>query len=215
MGTPSPKSCHSEAATIPPLKRRRPQPCAAGDALALYLPLSPDSVALYLAAVVTGCVVVSVADSFSSEELRTRLDIAGAVGVFTQVRVMLGGRSLENGQKVQCSRSPGLALYVYVHGCCCCMARWGGRRTFWLWQRGRPRDILYRSNPPITMPMNACYAAAPATSGLVPQDVVLRGGKALPLYDKVVRSGSRAVCVVLPAAGGTAGAPVDANGTVA
>ncbi|KAG2449704.1 hypothetical protein HYH02_005232 [Chlamydomonas schloesseri] len=86
-----------------------------GDALALYLPLTPDSVALYLAAVAAGCVVVSVADSFSAEELRTRLDIAKAVGVFTQ-------------------------------------------------------------------------------------DVVLRGGKALPLYDKVVRSGTAAACVVLPAA---------------
>ncbi|KAG2437754.1 hypothetical protein HYH02_011130 [Chlamydomonas schloesseri] len=86
-----------------------------GDALALYLSLTPDSVALYLAAVAAGCVVVSVADSFSAEELRTRLDIAKAVGVFTQ-------------------------------------------------------------------------------------DVVLRGGKALPLYDKVVRSGTAAACVVLPAA---------------
>ncbi|GLC41156.1 hypothetical protein PLESTB_001797100 [Pleodorina starrii] len=86
-----------------------------GDALAVYLPLSPDAVALYLATVVAGCVVVSVADSFSAEELRTRLDIAGAVGLFTQ-------------------------------------------------------------------------------------DVVLRGGKALPLYDKVVKSGTRARAVVLPAA---------------
>ncbi len=63
----------------------RPARRTAGDALALYLPMTPHSVALYLAAVLAGCVVVSVADSFSAEELRTRLDIAGAVGLFTQV----------------------------------------------------------------------------------------------------------------------------------
>ncbi|GIL45918.1 hypothetical protein Vafri_3036, partial [Volvox africanus] len=86
-----------------------------GEAVALYLPMTPHAVCLYLAAVLAGCVVVSVADSFSAEELRTRLEIAGAVGLFTQ-------------------------------------------------------------------------------------DVVLRGGKALPLYDKVIKSGTRARAVVLPAA---------------
>ncbi len=32
------------------------------------------------------------------------------------------------------------------------------------------------------------------------QDVVVRGGKALPLYDKVVQCGTTAAAVVLPAA---------------
>ncbi len=48
--------------------------------------MTPDAVVCYLGVVLAGCVAVSVADSFSAAELRTRLDIAGARGVFTQVR---------------------------------------------------------------------------------------------------------------------------------
>lgn len=58
----------------------------AGDAVALYLPMTADAVALYLALVLAGCCVVSVADSFAAGELRARLDIARAKGLFTQAR---------------------------------------------------------------------------------------------------------------------------------
>ncbi|GFR42552.1 hypothetical protein Agub_g3459 [Astrephomene gubernaculifera] len=78
------------AAHIAACIRRRFEP---GSPLALYLPLSPASAALYLGCVLAGCCVVSVADSFSAGELRTRLALAGAVGVFTQDVVLRGGRA--------------------------------------------------------------------------------------------------------------------------
>lgn len=50
------------------------------------MPLSVEAVVIYLAIVLAGCVVVSVADSFAATEVAARLRIAGAKAVFTQVR---------------------------------------------------------------------------------------------------------------------------------
>lgn len=49
--------------------------------------MGPLAVALYLATVLAGCVVVSVADSFAPAEIEARLRISGAAAVFTQVRL--------------------------------------------------------------------------------------------------------------------------------
>ena len=45
---------------------------------------------LYLGIILAGCVVVSISDSFSEEEIAVRLRISEAKGIFTQVgfRVM-------------------------------------------------------------------------------------------------------------------------------
>lgn len=54
-----------------------------GDRIALFMPLNLDSVASYLGIIKAGMVVVSVADSFSSNELQNRLHIADCHAVIT------------------------------------------------------------------------------------------------------------------------------------
>ncbi len=54
-----------------------------GDALAVVLPMTPLSVALYLGIIWAGCEVVSIADSFAPPEIASRLRIASAKMVFT------------------------------------------------------------------------------------------------------------------------------------
>jgi acetyl-CoA synthetase len=65
-----------------------------GDRLALCMPMTVESVVIYLSIVLSGCVVVSIAESFAAEEIATRLKIAGAAGCFTQEAIMRGGRAL-------------------------------------------------------------------------------------------------------------------------
>jgi acyl-coenzyme A synthetase/AMP-(fatty) acid ligase len=71
---------------------------SAGAALAIALPLTVDAVVLYLAVILAGCVVVSIADSFSAAEVDTRLRISGAVAIFTQV----GGGEAHEGLRDRC-----------------------------------------------------------------------------------------------------------------
>jgi acetyl-CoA synthetase len=55
-----------------------------GNAIAIALPMTVEAVAIYLGIIKMGGVVVAIADSFSSEEIATRLQIANTVAVFTQ-----------------------------------------------------------------------------------------------------------------------------------
>ncbi len=65
-----------------------------GDAIACYLPMTVESVAIYIGIVRAGCVVVSIADSFAPDEVEKRLRIADARGIFTQDVVLRAGKSL-------------------------------------------------------------------------------------------------------------------------
>jgi acetyl-CoA synthetase len=65
-----------------------------GDALAIIMPMTAESVAIYLGIIKAGCVVIGVADSFRPKEIAARLSLAGAVGVFTQDVMLRGGKSL-------------------------------------------------------------------------------------------------------------------------
>lgn len=67
--------------------------CHPGDAVALVLPMTADAVAAYLGVVLAGCAVVSIADSFSPQEIRVRLRIAKARLVITQDVVRRGGKA--------------------------------------------------------------------------------------------------------------------------
>ena len=61
-----------------------------GDAIAVFMPMTHLSVAIYLGIVQAGCAVVSIADSFAPPEIATRLQVAQAKAVITydhQVRV--------------------------------------------------------------------------------------------------------------------------------
>ena len=55
-----------------------------GDAIGVCLPMTAESVAVYLGIVKAGCVVVSIADSFAPDEIATRLKLAHVKAVFTQ-----------------------------------------------------------------------------------------------------------------------------------
>lgn len=55
-----------------------------GDAIGICMPMTPEAVAIYIGIVKAGCVVVSIADSFSSEEIAARCKLAGAKTIFTQ-----------------------------------------------------------------------------------------------------------------------------------
>jgi acetyl-CoA synthetase len=65
-----------------------------GDALAIYMPMNVEAVTIYLAIIRAGCVAVSIADSLAPREIATRLQLAGAVGIFTQDVALRGGRRL-------------------------------------------------------------------------------------------------------------------------
>lgn len=52
-----------------------------GDAIAMVLPMHVEAVIAYLAIVLTGCSVVSIADSFAAGEIAKRIRIAGAKAV--------------------------------------------------------------------------------------------------------------------------------------
>ncbi len=64
-----------------------------GDALAIMMPMTPECVAIYLGILWAGCAVVSIADSFRPKEVAKRLELSGAVGIFTQDVIRRGGKS--------------------------------------------------------------------------------------------------------------------------
>lgn len=55
-----------------------------GDAIGIVMPMTPYAVAIYLGIIKMGGIVVSIADSFSSDEIAVRLNIANTKAVFTQ-----------------------------------------------------------------------------------------------------------------------------------
>lgn len=77
-----------------------------GDAVAVAMPMTAWAVAIYLGIVRAGMVVVSIADSFAPEEIRTRLRIGGARLVFTQDVVIRSGRKLPMYEKLLASDAP-------------------------------------------------------------------------------------------------------------
>jgi len=63
-----------------------------GDAIAVFMPMIALSVPIYLGIILAGCVVVSIADSFSEEQVRIRLRIGGAKGIFTVAFIQRDGK---------------------------------------------------------------------------------------------------------------------------
>ncbi len=61
-----------------------------GDAVGIFLPMTAQAVAIYLGIVLAGAVVVSIADSFSAEQVATRLRIGQARALFTAAAVQRG-----------------------------------------------------------------------------------------------------------------------------
>ncbi|XP_068652699.1 probable CoA ligase CCL12 isoform X2 [Aristolochia californica] len=62
-----------------------------GDVIAIDMPMTVTAVIIYLAIVLAGYVVVSIADSFVANEISTRLHVSNAKGIFTQDFIVKGG----------------------------------------------------------------------------------------------------------------------------
>lgn len=77
-----------------------------GDAIAIIMPMHVYAIAIYLAVIKMGGVVVSIADSFSSEEIATRLTIAQTKFVFIQDVVHWGGKVLPLYEKIKGASAP-------------------------------------------------------------------------------------------------------------
>ena len=79
---------------------------AAEDSVAVDMPMTPESVAIYLGIIKAGCTVVSVADSFAPHEIETRLKIADTKAIFTQDYISRGNKRLPLYEKVIASGAP-------------------------------------------------------------------------------------------------------------
>lgn len=82
-----------------------------GSAIAIDMPMNVDSVVIYLAVVLTGHVVVSIADSFAPSEIAMRLKVSKAQAIFTQDVIIRGGKSIPLYRRVVDAQSP-LAIVV-------------------------------------------------------------------------------------------------------
>jgi len=65
-----------------------------GDAVAIVMPMTVEAVVAYLGTIAAGGVVVSIADSFASDEIAVRLGITNPVAVVTQDRAVRLGHGL-------------------------------------------------------------------------------------------------------------------------
>lgn len=77
-----------------------------GSAIAIDMPMDVNSVVIYLAIVLAGYVVVSIADSFASSEISTRITLSKAKAIFTQDFIIRGDRRLPLYSRVIDAQSP-------------------------------------------------------------------------------------------------------------
>ncbi|MCA0933117.1 AMP-binding protein [Lutimonas saemankumensis] len=71
-----------------------------GDRIAIDMPMTYEAVAIYLAAIKAGCPVVTIADSFTSNEIKVRLKITRPKLIFTQDFIYRAGKTLPLYDKV-------------------------------------------------------------------------------------------------------------------
>lgn len=77
-----------------------------GDSIGIAMPMNMYAVAIYLGIIKMGGVVVSIADSFSTQEIFTRLEIAKAKAIFTQDFSIWGGKKLPLYAKIRTESTP-------------------------------------------------------------------------------------------------------------
>lgn len=75
------------------------------DVIGLIMPMTLEAMAIYLGIIKMGATVVSIADSFSNQEIALRLKIAGAKLVFTQNFTEWAGKHLALYDKVRAAHS--------------------------------------------------------------------------------------------------------------
>jgi len=84
--------------------------CRPGDAIAIILPMHPLAVAIYLGIIRMGGIVVSIADSFSSDEIAARLTIANTKIVFAQHTIVRDQKTLPLYEKIISAHAPKIIL---------------------------------------------------------------------------------------------------------
>ena len=77
-----------------------------GDAIAVNMPMTAESVAIYLGIVTAGCIVVSIADSFAPDEIAIRLQLGNAKAIFTQDCIVRAQKHLPLYTKVVSANAP-------------------------------------------------------------------------------------------------------------
>lgn len=85
-----------------------------GDAIAIDMVMTADTVAIYLGAIFAGISVVGIADSFAADEIATRIRLGRAKVIFTQDYVQRAGKSLPMYEKVAAAKPEKIVMLSYV-----------------------------------------------------------------------------------------------------
>ena len=117
-----------------------------GDAIGINMPMTPESVAIYLGIVKAGAVVVSISDSFAPTEIATRLRIANATGIFTQELNSRTGKGSPLYQKVIDAGAPRAIVVPVETERCRSLLRPGD--VLWEQFLGDPADFDTVAVPP-------------------------------------------------------------------
>jgi acetyl-CoA synthetase len=72
-----------------------------GDRIALYMPMTSLCIAAYLAIVKAGCCAVSIADSFSTEEVKKRIEISQTKAIITTTKSIRAGKTIPIYEKIK------------------------------------------------------------------------------------------------------------------
>nr|KAJ0226928.1 hypothetical protein LSAT_V11C100006910 [Lactuca sativa] len=145
-----------------------------GSAIAIDMPMDVNSVVIYLAIILAGHVVVSIADSFAPTEISTRLVLSKAKAIFTQVLAKVS---------IPMWMGP-LCLVVTCQ------------------PLGRPHHLvpdlhLLGWGPALRLLLQYPYLSS---INFVPQDLIIRGERSIPLYSRVVDAQSP-MAIVIPTRG--------------
>ena len=110
-----------------------------GDGIAIDLPMSPESVAIYLGIIKLGGVVVAIADSFAPEEIRVRLKIANDYSlikvIFTQDAIWRKSQVLPLYSKIIAAQAPRAIVLSCQHE----------RDNIWAQQPLRTGDVTWEN----------------------------------------------------------------------
>ena len=125
---------------------------AANDAIAVDMPMTAESVAIYLGIIKMGGVVVSIADSFAAGEIAIRVHIGEAKAIFTQDVITRAGKSLPLYQRVVESDAPPAIVIATATGRSPTVPRRNPIRI--AWRSGMHHERLHS-------PMQLCRAVIP------------------------------------------------------
>lgn len=85
------------------------------DVIAIDMPMTVSAVIIYLAVILSGRIVVTIADSFAAKEIATRLRVSKAKAVFTQDFILRGGQRFPLYSRVA-EAAPDIAIVLPAAG---------------------------------------------------------------------------------------------------